>query len=530
MRVCESLKREHPLTDTGPGADPQAGAHEPTPLTRVPPKVDEFPLDALPKVLGEGVNSLMARTQAPMALCAQSLLAATNLAAQGHRNVQLPTGHVRPLSEYFLAVAVTGERKTSVDDFALEAVKERQKKCREVFEVEIKSHRNKLEAYESERREILKNKELDLAAKEVELQALPEPQRPLGPLMTCGDPTVEGLTLALKENQPSVAIISSEGGALFGGSGYTEEAVSKTAAHMSQAWDCGCLNRVRAKDGVTDLVGRRISMHVQIQPVLAPMVFSNPILLGQGFLARVLPVAPESKLGTRFWKDVDEVALQSGHRCQEKIAALLKAKLPIKEGTRNELDPTYLRFDEDARGAWIAFSDSVERRLTPDGDLRPISGFAAKMAEHVARLAGTLRLFEVPNAQWITKDDIKRAARIVEFYAKAHLHLLGVSVVSSELGEAESLLDWFGTKWQGADRGDYICSTDLLQLGPALVRDIERAKQLMGTLERHGYVERWTKPVKIRGKVRRESWRFKFDFSTRGAATPATPATPLIFQ
>ena len=55
------------------------------------------------------------KVQAPIAICAQSVLAAATLAVQGRADVQLPTGQSRPISGYFITVAGSGERKTSAD-------------------------------------------------------------------------------------------------------------------------------------------------------------------------------------------------------------------------------------------------------------------------------------------------------------------------------------------------------------------------------------------------------------------------------
>ena len=87
----------------------------PRPLVRELPPADPFPIEALDGVLGPAARAIHARVQAPLAVCAQSVLAAATLAVQGHSDVELPTGQARPVSGYFLTVAGSGERKTSAD-------------------------------------------------------------------------------------------------------------------------------------------------------------------------------------------------------------------------------------------------------------------------------------------------------------------------------------------------------------------------------------------------------------------------------
>ena len=67
----------------------------PRPLARAMPPADPFPVDSLGNVLGAAARAIHDRTQAPMAICAQSVLAASTLAVQGHADVELPTGQSR---------------------------------------------------------------------------------------------------------------------------------------------------------------------------------------------------------------------------------------------------------------------------------------------------------------------------------------------------------------------------------------------------------------------------------------------------
>ena len=101
------------------GSKPAVGNDdEPLPLTRELPPADEFPIDALSPMMAAGVHALHVRTQAPYGVCGNTMVAVAALAAQAHRNVVLPTGQAKPISSYFVTVAKTGERKTSVDNWA----------------------------------------------------------------------------------------------------------------------------------------------------------------------------------------------------------------------------------------------------------------------------------------------------------------------------------------------------------------------------------------------------------------------------
>ena len=80
---------------------------------------DPFPVDALGGVLEAAARAIHDKVQAPMAICAQAVMASATLAVQAHADVVLPTGQSKPLSCYFVTVAASGERKTACDGEAL---------------------------------------------------------------------------------------------------------------------------------------------------------------------------------------------------------------------------------------------------------------------------------------------------------------------------------------------------------------------------------------------------------------------------
>lgn len=88
------------------------------PLFRAVPPAPDFPMTALGKLrlAAEAIQNI---TRAPAAVCAQSVLAATTLAVQAHRNVELPGAGIRPLTGLFVSVLESGERKSAVDRLAV---------------------------------------------------------------------------------------------------------------------------------------------------------------------------------------------------------------------------------------------------------------------------------------------------------------------------------------------------------------------------------------------------------------------------
>jgi VirE N-terminal domain/Protein of unknown function (DUF3987) len=91
---------------------------EPVPLQREISPAAPYPIDALGNLIAPVARRIMAVVQAPDAMCAQAVLAAVTLAVQAYRDVVID-GRTYPLSEYYLTLGDSGERKTACDRYAL---------------------------------------------------------------------------------------------------------------------------------------------------------------------------------------------------------------------------------------------------------------------------------------------------------------------------------------------------------------------------------------------------------------------------
>jgi len=373
------------------GTEPELKLEPPRPLIRELPPADPFPVESLGDVLGDATRAINDRVQAPMAICGQSTLAAATLAAQGLADVQLPTGQDRPISNFFVSVAATGERKTATDNEAQWPFKKREKALREDYDIALPQYQNATVAWEKARDHAVKKAKGDRGAIKFALDSLgPPPQAPLTPMLTCPEPTYEGLCRHLVYGQPSIGIFSAEGGQFIGGHGMTPEAMLRTAAGLSCLWDGETIKRIRAVDGATILPGRRVALHLMAQPDVAAVMLSDPVLLDQGLLSRCLVTAPETKAGTRMWREPGEAADAAIKRYGASILNMLERPLRLVDGKKNELSPRALSLAPNARKMWIAFADSIEAQIKPDGALAPVRGLANKLPEHAARLAAVL--------------------------------------------------------------------------------------------------------------------------------------------
>ena len=474
----------------------------PRPLSRELPPADPFPVNALGNVLEAATRAINDRVRAPMAICGQSTLAAATLAAQGHADVKLPTGQVKPTLNFFISVAATGERKSATDNEALWPIRKRESVLREEYDKALPDHINAMIAFEKARDQVVKKAKGNRAEIKSALDALgPSPVASLSPMLTCPEPTYEGLCKHLVSGQPSIGIFSAEGGQFIGGHGMAQEAKLRTVTGLSCLWDGETIKRVRALDGATILPGRRVAVHLMAQPDVAAVMLSDPVLINQGLLSRCLVTAPESNAGTRLWREAStgsDVAIKryGGH-----ILEMLEKPLPLAPGKTNELSPRALQLAPDARKLWIGFADNIEGQIGPDGALAPVRGLANKLPEHAARLAAVLALVADIEAQEISADQISNGIILAQHYAAEALRMFEGNRIGGDLLLAQKLLGWLKSWNESA-----ISLPDIYQNGPNAIRDKAKAKKIVTMLEDHGWLHRIDGGAEVAGQHRREAW------------------------
>jgi len=268
----------------------------PLPLRRTIAPAASYPLKALGKLLEDGARAIMDKVACPDALAAQSALGAAALAVQAHVDVVHPaTGDRRPISLFLVTVAASGDRKTAADKFALEPVGLREAELYEKHERDRRAYLDAKASYEHSRDATVKSKNSSKQEIAKQLGALPPPPvAPLIPLLTIPEPTLEGLHKFLALGEPSIGLFSDEGGTFIGGYGMSDDIRLRTGSGLSDLWDGKAIKRVRGGDGVLFLKGRRLSLHLMVQPGIAEALLADPILMQQGLLSRVLVSAPPS--------------------------------------------------------------------------------------------------------------------------------------------------------------------------------------------------------------------------------------------
>lgn len=457
--------------------------------------VPTFPLEALGPVLGQAAERLRYHVQTPAGMAGQSVLAAAALAVQGCVDVQRGPIGMGPVSLFCLTVAESGDRKSTIDRLALSPIRRLEQERREALPAALSNYKASFEAWEMRRNSIvngsnLKKKGAISASQQEEVRAkllgldLDKPRPPSRPNLTFEEPTAEGIYRHLQESDPTAGLFSDEAVGFFGGHGMSDDNRGRTIASLSKLWDGSPISRTRGAIGESGiLAGRRLSAHLMLQPVIAAKVLGDPVLLGQGFLARFLICHEASIAGTRFLKgrDVSQGPQQDPAICDywDVLATIMRRPLDVDKAT-GELRPRLARIEGPAFHDWCALHDGIERHLAEDGRFTDVKPFASKAADNAARIATILALvegYDHPQA-----EHIKRAGALIAYYLESMALRTQESQQEINTLHALDLFDWISA------RSGELKAEDFKRL-PKAYRNAVKARSLLVYLVKMGRVE-----------------------------------------
>ncbi|MDC3304214.1 YfjI family protein [Amylibacter sp.] len=478
---------------------------EPEPLIRKIQEGQTYPVEALGP-LRDAVEAVQGMTQAPMAIPAASALSTASLAVQGFADVET-LGGSRPTSLYCLTIAKSGERKSSCDAPFMTALRNHEKEMAAERAQEFQRFQTQQAIWKAENQSILRSKKdrkkLSKTEMEADLNALgPEPTPPPSTDRTVTEPTYEGLTRLFIEGSSSLGIFSDEGGQFLGGHGMNSDNRQKTVTALNDIWGGNSIRRTRQADGSITLHGRRLAIHLMVQPAIAHEFMSDPLAVDTGFLPRFLVSEPSSTIGTRFYSNsrIDDFSVAAfGLR----LRTILQTPMKMDEKTR-ELQPKTLRLSDEARALLIQFSDNIEAKQVKNGSLSDITGTASKCAEQAARISGVLTLWSDLDATEVTAETMKDAISLAQFYLSEALRLADEAVITKDFKQAETLRKWLLETW----KEPHILPNDIVQKAPIrALRNRQATNKAIATLEDAGWLLLMDSSIMVRGKHRKEAYQ-----------------------
>lgn len=464
-----------------------------------------FPVEALGP-MENIVRAIQGKTLAPMAISATSSLCIAALAVQAFHDVETLNGSC-PLSLYGLTIARSGERKSSCDAPLMAEIRKFEQEQAAEYREALAKHENDYAIWKATKDRIISDAKSSNEAKQASaadaLEALGKaPTPPPSIDRTVTEPTFEGLTRKLTEGIPTIGIFSDEAGQFLGGPAMSTGNRQKTMAALNDLWHGNPIRRTRRGDGSVTLCGKRLAVHLMVQPGVARAFMADPMAADTGFLPRFLICEPPSTIGTRLQSDVrdDPVTLS---QYNERLRAILETALPMDAETR-ELRPKRLELSAGARERLCDFADAIEQEQLPEGAYYNITGFASKTVEQAARIAGVLTTWEDLGAYEVSEVTMSNAIKLADFYLSEAKRLSDAAVFSARMERADQLRVWLLERWTEPN----VLPSDIIQRAPVrALRESPTAKEAISILETHGWLLRLPKGVVIRGKARKEAYR-----------------------
>lgn len=434
-----------------------------------------YPLDELPEIIRGAVQEVNDFVQAPVAITACSALTAVSLVVQGHTDVKRADKLEGPCSISPLAVANSGERKTTVDGFFTKPIKFWESEQRDAATPAIQEYNAAKRIWDATQSGLLTSiKDYAKAGKDtilleqkmIDLEKN-EPKPPMVPRMIYGDATPEALAAGLA-TYPTAGVISSEAGIVFGGHAMGKDSSMRNMSMLNVLWDGDSFTIDRKTGPSFSLNGVRLTMGLAVQPeaIRSFLNDSKDLARGIGWLARFLIAWPESTQGNRPFKEApkDWPNLSKFH---QRISALLEIPLPFNEDRR--LEPAMLELSPDAKRIWVELHDDIEVELRPGHDMAETKDVASKTADNAARLAALFHVFERGLDGTINADCMQRAGIIATWHLYESRRFMEEMAVPLETSNAVKLDEWL-LGYCRENRVGEIPRRLVQQLGPGSIR------------------------------------------------------------
>lgn len=367
-----------------------------------------FPVECLPKAIGEYVQAVSVHSQTAVDMAAVIALGTLAVCTQGKFLVQGTPGYFEPLSLYVVVIASPGERKSGVMRDMTQVIYQYEQEYNEAREPEIRSYRQKREVLEVKisglERKLEKSGghelEMELQDLKNQLEDLPE-VKPVR--FFADDCSSEALTSLLANNHGRFAVLSTEGGIFDIMAGRYS---SKSNIDVWLKGHCGDAIRV-------DRLGREaeyiphpaLSAILTIQPSVLDDIMSNDAMNGRGLIARFLYACPQSTIGRRVFT-APPIPVEISTAYQRRIYELMD----IQTGDRPEI----LTLSAKATDIISDYFQEHERFLVGEG--QAISDWASKYIGAVLRIAGLLHVAEDAEEREISGETIRRAIQIGEYF------------------------------------------------------------------------------------------------------------------
>lgn len=368
---------------------------QPTPLLALPVAFDpnNFPLYVMPHRLQQTVMALHLKVKAPIPICAIAVLSAASIACSAGYRVTRFNGLSSNIALFLLAIAASGERKSTCDGLATRALKEVEAMLREAFDKDMLTFKAEVATWKALRsgvaaalkRAAASGKDTHELEERLEKLMASEPTKPVMHSILLNDATPDAIIEHLANNA-FAGLFSNDACAIFSARTLNNLGI------ISIAWDGETIrvNRKGQPQLIVDAPTLTTSLMVQFEVLQSFLKSKGALARANGFLARFLLCHPISTQGQRFEElsDLDYSAyLDEFHWWTKSL--MLKA---IDKSGHLRREKKELEFTSAAKERCRDYHNFIEENLQPIGQLADVRDAASKIGDNMARLAAIFHL------------------------------------------------------------------------------------------------------------------------------------------
>ena len=482
-------------------------APQPTSLLALPVAADpsNFPLYKMPPRLQQTVMALYLKVKAPIPICAISVLSAASIACSAGYRVTRFNGLSSSIALFLLAIAASGERKSTCDGLATRALKEVEAMLREAFDKDMLAFKAALATWkalrsggaEALKRAVASGKDAHELEEQLAKIIAREPTKPVMHSILLNDATPDAIIEHLANNA-FAGLFSNDACAIFSARTFNNLGL------LNIAWDSGTIrvNRKGQPQLIVDAPTLTTSLMVQFEVLQSFLKSKGELARANGLLARFLMCHPISMQGQRFEElsDLDYSAyLDEFHRWTKSL--MLKA---IDKSGHLRREKKELEFTSAAKERCRDYHNFIEENLQPIGQLADVRDAASKIGDNMARLAA---IFHLSNDDYgdIPIETTDAAIAVSDYFLSEFKRLFG-QVPAVPEWQADAINLWNCIRRIVGRTNQYrILRTKVRQCAPENLRNKTMFDSALNTLEKSGYVrvveENKTMIVEVIGQV-----------------------------
>ncbi len=416
------------------------GWGDPESLANDPSKPTPYPIEAWQGLLRKVIEKISYYAQVPPAMAGQCILG--GLSHMGQRFIDAPIGHTHmPASLYLITEGESGSGKSVAMKLSHYQINLYE---REQYQIYLE----RLDEWEADK-ESLKGSELR--------EFLAKNPRPHNPISIFDDATIEPILDRFIDGEMNNASwTTDEAGQFFNGHTMKGDTAGNALSALTRLYSDGIANRMRSQKNKhanprSQAYDVRMTLLLMGQRVILEKALTDPMMNGQGFLARAMIACPEDLRGQRIWNN-PERRKQGPYDDKDLIAYWQRCKslldpAPINDPNLNQKGRVKVCWhDIHAEQAFYNGMQAIEDRQARGHALEYLKAYASRMAENASRIASLMALFE--GRYSITADDIQRAFMLVEYSTSERLRYLDATPCS-EQNDGEKLSSWLVNKVRG---------------------------------------------------------------------------------